>query len=33
LNPVAELDGTGTVVARFVYADKGNVPAYMVKGG
>jgi RHS repeat-associated protein len=33
LNPIAELDGDGNVVARFVYADKGNVPAYMVKGG
>jgi RHS repeat-associated protein len=31
LNPVAELDGSGNVVARFVYADKGHVPAYMVK--
>jgi YD repeat-containing protein len=25
-NPVAELDGTGAVVSRFVYASKGNVP-------
>jgi YD repeat-containing protein len=33
LHPIAELDGAGTVVARFVYADKGNVPAYMDKGG
>ncbi|QLQ32438.1 MAG: hypothetical protein HZT40_13540 [Candidatus Thiothrix singaporensis] len=33
LNPIAELDGQGNVVARFVYADKGNVPAYMVRGG
>ncbi|AXQ29222.1 hypothetical protein D0B54_11210 [Solimonas sp. K1W22B-7] len=33
LNPIAELDGSGNVVARFVYADKGNVPSYMVKGG
>jgi len=32
LNPVAELDGTGTVVARFVYGSKPNVPDYMVKG-
>ncbi|HLK12957.1 MAG TPA: RHS repeat-associated core domain-containing protein [Candidatus Binatia bacterium] len=30
--PVAELDGTGAVVARFVYAG-GTVPAYVVKGG
>jgi len=33
LNPVAELDGSGNVTARFVYADKANVPAYMIKGG
>lgn len=31
LNPIAELDGTGNVVSRFVYAEKGNVPSYMVK--
>jgi RHS repeat-associated protein len=33
LRPIAELDGTNQVVARFVYADKVNVPAYMEKGG
>lgn len=33
LNPVAELDGSGNVIARFIYADKANVPAYMIKGG
>lgn len=33
LRPVAELDGSNQVVSRFVYADKGNVPSYMVKGG
>ncbi|MGJ0428053.1 PKD domain-containing protein [Methylobacter sp.] len=33
LSPVAELDGNNTIVSRFVYADKGNVPAYMIKGG
>ena len=33
LNPIAELDGTGNVVSRFVYAEKGNVPSYMIKGG
>jgi len=33
LNPVAELDGTGAVVARFVYGSKANVPDYMVKAG
>jgi RHS repeat-associated protein len=33
LAPVAELDGSGTVVSRFVYGTKINVPEYMVKGG
>lgn len=33
LQPVAELDGSGAVVSRFVYASKANVPDYMVKGG
>lgn len=33
LNPVAELDGSGAVVSRFVYASKTNVPDYMIKGG
>ncbi len=33
LNPVAELDGTGTIVSRFVYGTKANVPDYMIKGG
>ena len=33
LNPVAELDGSGNVVSRFVYGTRGNVPDYMVKGG
>ena len=33
LNPVAELDGTGAVVSRFVYASKPNVPDYMIMGG
>ncbi len=33
LNPVAELDGAGSVVSRFVYGTKGNVPDYMVRGG
>ncbi|MEQ1860824.1 MAG: RHS repeat-associated core domain-containing protein [Chthoniobacteraceae bacterium] len=27
---VAELDGSGTVVSRFVYGDRDDVPAYMV---
>jgi RHS repeat-associated protein len=33
LRPPVELDGTGNGVARFVYAEKVNVPAYMLKGG
>jgi RHS repeat-associated protein len=33
LNPVAELDGSGNVVARFVYGARSNVPDYLVKGG
>jgi RHS repeat-associated protein len=31
--PIAELDGNNQVVARFIYADKANVPAYLIKGG
>ena len=33
LDPVAELDGTGNLVSRFVYASKAKVPDYMVKNG
>jgi len=33
LNPVAELDGSGALVSRFVYGSKSNVPEYMVRGG
>ena len=33
LRIVAELDGAGAVVSRFVYAEGVNVPEYMVKGG
>ena len=33
LNPVAELDGSGAVISRFVYATRKNVPNYMRKGG
>jgi RHS repeat-associated protein len=33
LNPVAELDGSGNLVSRFVYASKGNIPDYLVKNG
>jgi YD repeat-containing protein len=32
LRPVAELDGVGNVVSRFVYATRINVPDYMIKG-
>jgi RHS repeat-associated protein len=32
LSPVAELDGSGNVVSRFVYASGINVPDYMVRG-
>ncbi|MEA3411387.1 MAG: RHS repeat-associated core domain-containing protein, partial [Pseudomonadota bacterium] len=31
LNPVAELDGAGNLVARFVYAEKANVPSLMFR--
>lgn len=31
LRPIAELDGSGAVVSRFVYAGGANVPDYMVK--
>jgi RHS repeat-associated protein len=33
LKPIAELDGSGNLVARFVYATGVNVPDYLVKGG
>lgn len=33
LKPIAELDGSGNIVSRFVYATGVNVPDYMVKGG
>ena len=33
LAPVAELDASGAVVSRFVYATHVNVPDYLVKGG
>lgn len=33
LRPVAEVDGSGNVVSRFVYGDRINVPEYMAKGG
>jgi len=33
LRPIAELDGTGAVVSRFVYGTKPNVPEYVIKNG
>ncbi len=33
LAPVAELDGSGAVVSRFVYGTRINVPDYIVKNG
>jgi RHS repeat-associated protein len=33
LAPVAELDSTGAVVSRFVYATRANVPDYIEKDG
>jgi hypothetical protein len=28
---MAELDGSGAVVSRFVYGDKANVPEYVIR--
>jgi len=33
LRPVAELDASGSVLARYVYATHANVPDYLVRGG
>lgn len=33
LNVVAELDGAGNLISRFVYATRGNVPDYLLRGG
>ena len=33
LQPIAELDNSGAVVSRFVYATRENVPDYLIKGG
>ncbi|QBG48196.1 RHS repeat-associated core domain-containing protein [Verrucomicrobia bacterium S94] len=33
LNPVAELDGDGNVLATFIYGAKANVPELMMKNG
>jgi RHS repeat-associated protein len=33
LNPIAELDGSGLLVSRFVYGHRLTVPAYMIREG
>jgi RHS repeat-associated protein len=33
LKPVAELDGSGTLVSEFIYGTKSNVPDLVVRGG
>ncbi len=33
LNPIAELDGTGAIISRFIYATRANVPDFIIKGG
>jgi RHS repeat-associated protein len=33
LRPIAELDGTGQIVARFVYGSRANVPDYVTTNG
>ncbi|MBF0635432.1 MAG: RHS repeat-associated core domain-containing protein, partial [Nitrospinae bacterium] len=33
LEPIAELDGAGNVIATFIYGTKGHSPDYMVKSG
>jgi RHS repeat-associated protein len=33
LRPVAEIDASGAVVARFAYGERENVPEVMIKGG
>ena len=33
LNPIAELDGSGNIISRFVYASRGHVPDYMIRDG
>jgi RHS repeat-associated protein len=33
LRPIAELDGSGALVSRFVYADRIITPSYMIKAG
>ena len=31
LNPIAELNANNEIITRFVYAEKGNVPSYLIK--
>ena len=33
LDPVAELDGNGNIISRFIYGSQSHVPDYMVKNG
>lgn len=33
LEPIAELDGDGNLISRFVYGSKAHVPDYLVKAG
>ncbi len=33
LSPIAELDGAGAVISRFLYATRVNVPDYILKAG
>jgi RHS repeat-associated protein len=33
LNPIAELDGSGNLVARFVYGSRSNIPDLVYRGG
>ncbi len=33
LLPIAELDGSNTVVSRFIYGADGGTPSYMIRGG
>ena len=33
LKPIAELDGSSSLVSQFVYATRVNVPDYMIRGG
>jgi RHS repeat-associated protein len=33
LRPIAELDGAGNVVSRFIYGTRVNVPEYIIKSG